>query len=144
MEIKITHLVERKDDMIYYSASRMELGDDAGQVTWENAIGNCCPDNPDSDGILLTTPDQIQEVKDYFGSFGAWDDEEREAWTDQEVNALLLQSIAGDVREAGDSLTENYAAYTEQVESGSISGRIYRCDVKGSENFGEWFYYVGM
>ena len=143
MEIKITHLVNRSEDMIYYSASRAELGDDAGQVTWQNAMDNCDTDNPDSDPILLVLPSEIEHAKIWFADFGAWDEEEIENWTDQEVNALLLQYIAGDIRESLPELLGDYEEYQKQAESGQISGRIYKCDIEDNADFGEWFIYIG-
>ena len=133
MEINITHLVEA-GNMMDYSASVAEIGNNAGRDTWNAAMDEFCPDYGDSKPLV--TGDDIQTVKDYFGEFGAWDDDERESWTDQEVNALLLQFIAGDIREAGDDLTEDYEAYQKRAEIGSISGRIY-----GSSD--QYFYYVG-
>src|SRR5262249_40014702 len=44
----------------------------------------------------------------YFRDFGAWSPDEIAAWSDTDLNALLLQDIAGNVREAGlDDLSED-------------------------------------
>ena len=127
--------MNRKDEMSYYSASRAELGDNARQITWQNSLDNCDVDNPDADPILLKTGGQLENVKSWFADFGAWDDEEIEDWDNQTVNALLLQFIAGDIREM-----EHYDSYEEYqiaAKRGSCSGRIYRAD----DN--KWFIYVG-
>ena len=134
MEINITHLVEA-GNMMDYSASVAEIGEYAGVYTWQAAMDEFCPDYGDMKPLV--SGDDIQTVKDYFGGFGAWDAEEREAWTDQEVNALLLQFIAGDIREAGDDLTEDYEAYQKRAEAGSISSYIYKSD-------DQFFCYVGF
>lgn len=143
MEIKITHLVNRSDEMYYYSASRAELGDGVGQITWQNAMDNCDSENPDADPILLILPSEIEIAKNWFADFGAWDSEEIEAWDDQEVNALLLQFIAGDIRESLPELLDDYEEYQKQAEAGQISGRIYKCDIEDNDDFGEWFIYIG-
>ena len=129
MELNITELVKR-DDLIYYSASAMELGQDAGKVTWENSLDQV-EENP-----LVSTPEEIQEVKDYFKTFGAWEKEEIQNWNSQEVNALLLQLISGDIRERESFKTEN--EWFEAMQEGNVSGNIFK-----TEN-GEYFYYIGQ
>lgn len=131
MEIDITSLVARSCEMHHYSASQMELGPDAGRITWENSLDNA------EESPLLTEGEQIETARDYFGEFGAWDDDERAAWSAQEVNALLLQLIAGDIREALPELLDDYEEYKRLAEEGPISSRIFRAD-------GRWYYYVGM
>jgi hypothetical protein len=37
MEIDVTHMIAGKDDMPILSGSVMELGDDAGTITWNNS-----------------------------------------------------------------------------------------------------------
>lgn len=140
MELNITHLIEA-DNMMDYSASVAEIGTNAGRDTWNAAMEEF--DTDYGDMKPLVNGDDIQTAKDYFGEFGAWDDEERATWTDQEVNALLLQFIAGDIREAGDDLTEDYEAYQARAEAGEISGNIFKCDIEGHESFGQWFIYIG-
>ncbi len=134
MEINITALIERSDDMHYYSASQMELGHDAGRITWQNAV-DAAEESP-----VLTTPEQIAALREHVVGMGASDCEDL---TDAEYNALFLQLVAGDIREAGEDLTEDYEAYQAAAEAGQISGNIFRCDIEGHESFGEWFYYLG-
>ena len=74
-----------------YSASVAELGDDAGPITWQNAL--------DRDANLLDTEEKQDAFKAYVRGFGAWDDEEIGAWSVAELNALLIQFISGDMRE---------------------------------------------
>lgn len=92
MEIDITSFMA-ETDAFQFSASAAELGQDAGKITWGNAIDEA------HRAPLLTTPEQIDEARDWFGEFGAWDDEERAAWSDDEVNALVIQFISGNIRE---------------------------------------------
>lgn len=140
-ELDVTALVNRSDEMIYYSASRAELGDDAGAVTWQNSLDNVASDNPDGDGALISHPQDISAARDYFADFGAWEREEIDGWSKQEVNALLLQDIAGAIREYFRALDdaggdENSAEF--QQWQANCGGRLYRCDD------GQWWFYVGM
>ena len=128
MELNITHLMERSDDMYLYSASAAELGEAAGHITWQNAM-----DSADIPPPLLTD-DQLPEFREYVRDFGAWDKEEIDSWTPQECNALCLQMIAGDIRqrqsfEARDEL--------ERYEE-DFGGRIFEADD------GQWYYYIGV
>ena len=139
MEINITHLVEA-GNMMDYSASVAESNKaNIGEITWQNAMNDAM-----NDPVLLQTAEQIQEAKVYFKGFGAWESDEILNWTDQEVNALLLQFIAGDIREAGDDLTEDYEAYQKRAEEGQISGNIYKCDIEGHQDSNQWFIYIGF
>jgi len=120
LEIDVSFLLE--DEASSYSASRMELGDNAGKITWNNALD-------DSDKITLT-PEEIQEAKDYIRTWGAWDDEEIDSWTDVETKALIIQAAAGAYREMeGLCLNEEYEVdwdeYQQQVEAGRISGNLF-------------------
>ncbi|MCC9603491.1 hypothetical protein LOC67_23325 [Stieleria sp. JC731] len=132
MELNVTALVERATDLIYYSASVAELGSDAGSVTWQNAVDRS------EESPLITADDQLQTARDYFAEFGAWEQTEIDAWNAHEVNALLLQFISGDIREADSlGLLSDPAAYEREAERGTISGRLYFGDC------GQWFFYVG-
>lgn len=76
---------------------------------------------------------QLDELRDYFEDFGAWDEDEIASWTHTELNALFLQLVAGDIREAMPELLDDYPAYLAEAERGSISGRIYKCDIPDHE-----------
>ena len=97
MELNITQFIEN-EYMENYSASIAELGENAGQITWNNAK-EYAENNP-----MLKTDEEIAEFKQYVVGFGAWDDDEIEAWNDIETNALLVQMIAGDHRNDSDSI----------------------------------------
>jgi hypothetical protein len=120
MEIDITSLLET--DMFQFSHSRMEGGENAGQNTWQAALEGPRP--------LLSTPEQIQAFKDWLADFGAWDEDERNAWSDNEAQALFLQFVAGEVREAGaDSLEElDWDEYEEGCEAGRFSSYFFKGD----------------
>ena len=77
------------DEPQAYSASAAEVGQDAGAYTWSNALD-------DVDQIPLTTG-QVEDLKDYFDSFGAWEDIYR--WSDEDITALTIQEMAHRYRE---------------------------------------------
>jgi hypothetical protein len=90
MELNITSLADV--DAPQYSASCMEMGQDAGRITWAANVA----DAPD----LLDTDEKKEAARDHFKSYGAWTAEEIAAWTDRELNAILHQDIMAAVREA--------------------------------------------
>lgn len=127
-ELDITHLVEDSDSMIDYSASHRELGENAGRITWQNAVESA------TDSPLVTDPDQLQECRDYFAEFGAWAEEDLAAMSDEEINALLLQFIAGAIRER-----QHYVDSDEMDDyEERLGGRIYQGDD------GRHYYHVGI
>lgn len=129
MELKITRLFKTINPK-YYSASHAELGQDAGAITWNNAI--------DAAPALLKTSNDLREFRDYMNGFGAWSDAEIKAWSKRECNALLLQLISGDMREADlDTKAPDWVKYQADSEAGRIGGNMY----PGID--GEIYYYIG-
>jgi hypothetical protein len=134
MEINITRFVTNADPFDF-SASRAERGDNAGKETWSNAVAE------GTNSPLLTTPGELNALRDHVRGYGAWDDEEIAAWTDAECNAVFIQLISGDMREAGmddcDLDEFDWEEYEERAEEGSISGNIF----KGDDD--QIYYYLG-
>ena len=133
MELNITHFFNTAAPMDY-SASVAEIGNDAGPATWAAA----CEDSPDN--MMLDTEDKREEFRAYVGTFGAWEPAEIAAWSDVELNALLIQLISGDMREgdlAPDMTADAWIEYEERAHAGQCSGNIYRA------TDGEVYYYVG-
>lgn len=124
MELKITSFVTDSDPF-NFSASAAELGQDAGKITWNNAKQEA------ADSPLLNTDDELDALRDFARGFGAWDKKEIANWTKDECNALLIQFISGDLREAsslcpGDGPGDiDWIAYEELAQEGTASGRIY-------------------
>lgn len=106
----------------YYSASAAELGDDAGRITWENAVDAA------DEWILLKDEETRQAFRDFVREFGAWSDDEISAWSDVELNALCLQFISGDIRESGLADGGTWEQYAVDAESGRVSSRLFRDD----------------
>ena len=123
MEIDITRFFNEADPF-EFSASRAERGQNAGPETWANAKaeGAASP--------LLTTPTQLDALRSYVKEFGAGSEEEIAAWTAEECNALFIQLVSGDMREAGaEGVTVeefDWAAYEKMCES--HGGNFYRGD----------------
>lgn len=93
MEIDVTRFVSEAEPF-EFSASIAERGKNVARETWDAAV--CEAD----ERPLLSTNDEVETTRDWFGEFGAWDDDDRAAWSPAEVNALLIQYISGDLREA--------------------------------------------
>lgn len=135
MEIDITAFVASADPS-EFSASRAELGQDAGKITWNNAKAEA------SLHPLISTDDEIEAFRRWIHDFGAWDDDEVAAWDSDEVNALLIQHISGDLRELeglcpSDDGTIDWDGARELSEQGTIGGRIYPGDD------GRIYFYMG-
>lgn len=133
-EINITKLAT-EGDLFEFSASRAERGQNAGPETWANAKVEAA-DRPMLDG------DDLTDFRDYVRGFGAWDDQEIDAWDATECNALFVQMVAGDMREA-ESLCPgdgpggvDWDAYEALAQEGTVSSRVF---TSGDEVF----YYVG-
>lgn len=120
-EIDITEFFNSADfNPSYYSASIAEIGQDAGVITWQNSVDR-------SEEIDLLQDAEKREIfRRYIKTFGAWTDDEINVWTNVELNALLIQLIAGDIREAGlDVNNPDWKEYEKGAESGRYSGRLY-------------------
>jgi hypothetical protein len=131
MEIDITEFFQTAAPRDY-SASAAELGQNAGAITWGHAVEDS------EDYMLLQTEDQRQAFRDHVSGCGAWDDDEINAWSDIELNALLIQFIAGDIREADlDTENPNWDEYQKGAEAGQYSGNLFL----GID--GRIYYYVG-
>ena len=135
MELNITEVVKAICTVpSMYSASRAELGDSAGKITWSNAIT--------SEGMLLNGYDRDEFVS-FILSWGAWSEDDVNQWGDNEIRALVLQFIASELRECKfpeefDSATNAWwEHYYHNSQNGQYSGRMFR----GDDN--EIYYYLG-
>lgn len=84
MEIDITEFYKHEHPQ-HYSASVAELGADAGKITWSRAIERA------RFTTMLNTSEKIEALREYAKGFGAWTDDEVDAWTDTECEALFIQ-----------------------------------------------------
>lgn len=139
MEIDITHIV-RDVDTWPLSGSVATHGLNAGPMTWAASVAQA------KDTPLLDTPEKLDALRDWAEGFGAWSREEIAAWSDDECNALLLQYIAGDMREMGmdgvdmsddDEAARYWRETDEDRENGRIPSNIYPGDD------GRIYFYLG-
>lgn len=122
MHINITRFFSEAAPMDY-SASVAEIGQAAGPVTWAAASKDAAYWNP------LDTGDKLNQFRKFVRSSGGWNDTEVAAFTEQELNALCIQWIAGDIREAGiDTAAPDWPAYYEAAEAGQVSSRLCEGD----------------
>ncbi len=91
MEIDITDFV-RTAETHEFSASRAELGDNAGKITWANAVA-------EAGNTRWITDETRDEFEAWVKEFGAWSRDEIKAWSLDECNALLIQFISDDLNE---------------------------------------------
>lgn len=124
MNINITKLAS--EDMFQFSHSAAEGGQNAGENTWRAAM-----EGPK----LLNTEEEFAAARDYLRATGGWDDKECAAFTEDELNALFLQFVAGDIREAGADCLENID-WEEYEADENINHSI-------SKNGEKYFYYMG-
>ncbi len=136
MEIDITRFVKTVEPC-EFSASKMEFGDNAAKITWENAKREA------SEFPLLTENDRA-EFERWVREFGAWEREEIAAWSMDECNALLIQYISGDLRELeslcysdDDEYGIDWGHARELSDDGVIGGNVY----KGDD--GRLYFYMG-
>ena len=113
MEINITQFYNAANAEDY-SASCAELGDNAGQITWNAALH--------ADYNLIDTDDKRDALRKWAKSTVGWNAEEISAWSDNELNALFIQLISGDIREKGSLPWEEYQA---ESEAGLVSGALF-------------------
>jgi hypothetical protein len=134
MELNITAFV-RDADAFKFSASIAERGQNAGPETWNNAKQEA------TESPLVTTEEQFATVREWLQGVGAWSREEIAAMDGIDLNALLIQFISGDLREAGldacDPDDFDWDEYESDANEGSRSGNLYRGDD------GQIYFYVG-
>ena len=109
-----------------FSASRAERGDNAGPETWRNALAEA------ERAPLLSTEEHLEAMRRFVRESGGWNDREVAAMSAQELNALLVQWISGDLREADydESFPDEFdwSDYEERCRRGECLGRFYRAD----------------
>lgn len=118
MEINITQFYNDANPTTY-SASVAELGQDAGRITWDNAMG--AP-------VLLDTPDKLEAMRAWARASGAWNADEIAAWSDVELNALFIQLVSGDMREKDGMSWEEYQRVSGALFEGIDGGIYYSLD----------------
>lgn len=133
MEINVTKVVAATiKNPFRFSASFVEIGEYAGEVTWRNALNQ---------RLLKLNKDEVAAFKEYAADFGAWEDDEIAEWTNNEATALFVQLVSGDCRELSRNLLDHGATIEdsndEQYEKATANGgeSLYKSG-------GEWFYSI--
>ncbi len=123
MEIDVTRLVTDLEPSDL-SASVAERGKNAGPETWGNSVAAVT-------GAALMDDDEREEAREFFKGFGAWEADEIAAWSAEDVDALVLQYAAGDLREVqslcpGDGLGDvDWDEAEKLAHAGTVSGSVY-------------------
>jgi hypothetical protein len=123
MEIDITSFFENAEPW-KFSHSIAEGGPSAGSDTWRTALSEA------AEAPLLKTPEALDALRGWARSSGGWEKDEIDAWSADECNALFIQLVSGDMREAG--LDEQFADeidwtdYDRRAEAGQIAGTIFK------------------
>jgi hypothetical protein len=132
-QINVTAFVNaHRDTMHTFSDSIARSGlTDIGHRTWTAAMAAMADDT-----AWLCS--DLDAVESWFAGFGAWSRDELADMTGQELNALLVQFVAGDVQGFDDA--EDRDELDEHMEN--EGGRLYRGDTDGF-TAPEWFFYIG-
>lgn len=130
MEIDVTHMIEDVDNMIELSGNKMEHGQDAARITWNNSVeyGRTAP--------LLKADDEREAARAHMRAYGAWSEDEIAAWSEDELQGIICQDVAAAIREAADVL-DDPDEYQRLCEQGTLSGRLFR----GNDD--RWYFDLG-
>jgi hypothetical protein len=134
MEINVSCLISSIDPR-ELSTSVAESGRDAGKNSWAAAM-SAAAESP------LLTDLQRDEAREYFKGFGAWEDNEIAAWSQSEVDALVLQYCAGDLRILQDLAPGDGVGGIDWDEAESLSN-AGTCSGYLYPHNGELFAYIG-
>ena len=122
MEIDVTDFLASTDCSML-SGSVAELGTNAGRITWSNSIDALKGFNPLPDG------DALQEFREWLKPWGAWDDAEIAAMSDEHLRALCVQWIASDWRECFlDAGPCDWSDYETRASEGQCPSSFFRDD----------------
>lgn len=139
MELRITAFFNEAAPMDY-SASVAELGNNAGRDTWNHALEDA---KTPPGSLLLDDEEKREAFREFVKGSGGWSEEEIAAWSDDELTALCMQWIAGDMREVPDielgpnMSDDDWSEYERMAQEGIVAGRIFR----GID--GEVYFYIG-
>lgn len=128
MELNITKFMQSQN-MKAYSASIAETYiENIGDLTW-TAAQEYATSHPWTDDLRF--------LRDMFAEYGAWPIQELDAMSGTELNALLTQIIAGDIREY--ETYQSDAEYQQGADNGQASGSIYH-----DPETGDYTYYLNI
>ena len=134
MEINITSIL-RDVDTWPLSGSIVTHGPNAGAETWAASKAQA------KETPLLDTEEKLDAMRDFARSSGGWTREEIEAWDDDELNALFLQWVAGDLRELGADECDFEDIPWDEIEERQREGQAPSNIYRGGED--QVFFYLG-
>ena len=135
MEINITSLLN--EDLFQFSHSRMEGGENAGENTWSAAKEAAAR------MLLLVTEEELEAMRKWARSSGGWEREEIAAWDADELNALFLQLVSAETREAGWDSLEDAEWDDEGSLIDSLTGEPAECSNIFRGTDGNVYFYLG-
>lgn len=122
LEFDVTPLFANKLDAYMLSNSVANLGDNAGRITWDNAL-EAATEYP------LVTDENRDEVIGWLKGWGAWEEGHLMQWNNQSLSALVWQFAAADYREHwGHHLSDDDGDTIPEIEESSIfhnDGKFY-------------------
>lgn len=135
MEIDVTSIVVGMADRLrFFSCSCAEMGENAGQLSWQWAL-DAARELREA-GKNLFNARQLAAFRDYVADFGAWEREEIDGWSHEECEALLIQFVARDARDRQSAEDDDRLDEYEENEGGRLFAVV-------SEVGTSWLYYVG-
>lgn len=125
MEIDITDFVVAATPRDY-SESIAEIGQHAAEITWQ-AAKTAGKQHP-----MLDTKEKLRAMRNWLKNAG-WGLDEKKPPTRPELNALFVQLISGDLREAGidenglgvEELRSALEAVEHDIQEGLIACRVF-------------------
>jgi hypothetical protein len=123
MEIDITDFFKTAETW-NLSGSIATHGPNVARDTWNNAKQEA------NQSPLLKTKNELDAMRKWAKETGAWSREEIAAWSDEELNALFIQLVTGDMRAAGleDDDFEDIDWEAYEKWSQDYDGSLYRGD----------------
>ena len=132
MELNVTAILNH--DLWPCYGSVATHGTNAGASTWAAA-------KKTSNDAMIVSDENRDGLRCHFESYGAWDSEEIAAWTDLELNALIIQDVCSALSDVGldlDTLDElTQCEIIEALNNENCDGRLFLCDD------GEYYFYIG-
>lgn len=113
--VDVTRLINDVDPF-ELSRSVAEAGKDAGPTSWRNAT-------TEATARPVLAPEEREAVRDYFKGYGAWEAEEIAAWSNEELDALVLQEAAHRLREVQDLCPGDGLANVDWEEAERLAGQ---------------------
>jgi len=121
MNIDITEFFKTEDASIY-SGNAIEYGQNVGAITWANSLAGAKTHKH------LDNAEKRQAWREFVKESGGWTWKEIQAWTNDELEALFIQWVSGDMRECGlNDIFEDidWDQYELDAEAGRCHSRIW-------------------